>query len=158
MSDLKAYKHSWYLANKERLSARQKEYRAQNKERFKAYYAEWKEKNKDKLAANRARWAAKHPEKLKESKKAYERRNPKMRKGASARRRARRAKARPRWLSKEARTQIALFYRNCPVRYHVDHIIPLQGKNVCGLHVPWNLQYLLATENLRKGSKYGDDA
>lgn len=50
--------------------------------------------------------------------------------------------------------KIRQFYLNRPDNMTVDHIVPLKGKGVCGLHVPYNLQYLTLSENCSKGIKY----
>jgi hypothetical protein len=57
----------------------------------------------------------------------------------------------PKWANKDTIREI---YKNKPDGYHVDHIIPLKGKLVSGLHVEYNLQYLTASENSRKNNHY----
>lgn len=57
----------------------------------------------------------------------------------------------PEWADDQA---IKEFYKNCPKGYQVDHIVPLQGELVSGLHTLSNLQYLSAEDNHKKGNKF----
>lgn len=66
-------------------------------------------------------------------------------------RRDRRQKQCPIWADVAA---IEKFYKECPEGMTVDHIIPLKGTNVSGLHVAENLQYLTREENARKGNRF----
>ena len=87
------------------------------------------------------------PEKARQRQKTFYKKNPKYCK----RYKLKPTKRQPIWADIK---KIQEIYLNCPLGYHVDHIIPLRGKFVSGLHVPENLQYLPALENIRKGNKY----
>lgn len=68
-------------------------------------------------------------------------------------RRLRRHRARlatPKWANIAAMRD---FIDSCPDGFHLDHIIPLFGEDVCGLHILENLQFLPAQENIRKSNK-----
>ncbi len=60
-------------------------------------------------------------------------------------------------ISKLYSKELTLVYRECPEGMVVDHDVPLRGKNVCGLHLPWNLGYLTEAENAAKGNKHESD-
>lgn len=71
----------------------------------------------------------------------------------NAKRRAIAEQATPKWLTDEQKKEMRKIYKERPAGHHVDHIVPLNSCNVCGLNVPWNLQYLIDTENLTKSNK-----
>lgn len=98
---------------------------------------QWQKQNRDRCNAFVRKW--------RQSNKSYD----------AMRQRERHAKqiqAMPNWVNRDELKQI---YLNCPTGHQVDHIVPLRGEYVSGLHVPWNLQYLPGTENQRKGNRYG---
>jgi hypothetical protein len=122
----------------------------------KAYYS----RNKDAvIAAAQAR-----PDEAKNAyKKKYKQANPDLYKELVSARRRRFRDATPRWLSPEQKMEIRLKYRLAIEmsratgnRYAVDHIIPIHGETVCGLHVPWNLRVITQAENLVKSNKLID--
>lgn len=65
--------------------------------------------------------------------------------------------ATPPWLTQAHQDETRAIYADAAARsepHHVDHIIPLVHPDVCGLHVPWNLQVLSAADNLRKSNSF----
>lgn len=85
---------------------------------------------------------------------AYYHANPDLYAAHRNKRRTREDQALANWANLE---EINTIYICCPQGHHVDHIIPLQGKLVCGLHTENNLQYLLASDNLAKSNSFDID-
>ncbi len=83
----------------------------------------------------------------------YDRLHPEKKAARMAKRRAAKLRAVPPWITQAQLQEITSTYKMRPAGFHVDHIVPLQGQNVCGLHVPWNLQLLPASVNIGKGNR-----
>jgi 5-methylcytosine-specific restriction endonuclease McrA len=110
-----------------------------------------------------ARAQARPDEDKRRYKKTHKVNNPDMYKEMTSLRRRRFRDATPKWLTENQKMEIRLKYRLAielsratGERHAVDHIIPLHGESVCGLHVPWNLQVLTQKDNLVKYNRLVD--
>lgn len=135
----------------------------------------WREKNKLSVQKHNQTQYEKHAEKIKkhvrkyhesnkdivnQKKRDYQKRNLHLYAKIKAKRKAAQLKRTPKWvgpeehwLIKEAYALAALRTKVMGFSWHVDHIVPLQGKIVSGLHVPNNLQVIPAVVNIRKGDR-----
>lgn len=120
--------------------------------KFKIFY---KENAKQRIAAVSA-WRKANPEKARANSRKWFKANPGKANAKTAKRFAAKRQRTPKWLTKDHYHQITNIYIEASrLGMTVDHIVPLRGKIVSGLHVPWNLQILSASENYRKGNSYG---
>lgn len=129
---------------------------AQAKARRKADY----DKNRDRYRADASAWAKENAARQRETQRAWRAANPHKVNHQAAMYHALRLKRRPPWLTKAHRSAIRAVYREARrltqdtgIQHHVDHIVPLRGRDVSGLHVPWNLQVLTAKENITKSNR-----
>lgn len=114
-----------YYADIERSRQVAREYAANNREAALERVKEWKTANPEKYRANNARNLAAYREYIRQ--------------------------ATPPWTDLAA---IDAVYMAAPKGSHVDHIVPIRGEFVCGLHVHWNMQYLTESENCSKRNTF----
>ena len=142
-------------------SAYNKEYREKNREALLQADRDRYANNAEDLKAKAAKYKSENKDYYDEYNKSYYRLNKHKFLAANSKRRKVIVRATPTWLSDQHKQEIEDAYwlaqdlrATSGETYHVDHIIPLQGKDVCGLHVPWNLQILPADLNLQKGNRH----
>lgn len=152
-----------------------KKYKEENKDKIKISSAIYYVKNKTRIDKQNKKWKEENPDKVSESGKSlYERNrnailanqkeyrcnNRAKLNSKAAKERASKNRATPSWLTQTDKEFIEVAYAMAKIMskmtdevYHVDHIDPLNGKEICGLHVPLNLRVILAEENLSKGNR-----
>lgn len=134
----------YYQENKEIAKAQRKVRYYKNQDRAKKESRNWYHSNKERAAESRKKWLENNRGKANAIKKKYK---------------LAKLSAMPSWLTELDELIINEYYEraakmsNDLIKFHVDHIVPLQGTNVSGLHVPWNLQVLEASKNISKSNK-----
>ena len=142
----KRLRKEWYERNKELTKQRAREWATANPDKRAQSIKKWREENRDQHNAVNRDWNARN----KPKKAALE-----------AKRRAAILQRTPNWLTdddlwiiEEAYDLAALRTQTFGFAWHVDHVIPLQGRKVSGLHVPENLQVIPGSDNVKKHNSY----
>jgi hypothetical protein len=152
MFDKIAWQRQWRAENKERNTGYHIAAYRRDPEKHKAAHNKWRDANVQKANDATSQWRGRNKEKLLAYSRDYAARNRASRAANQAKRRALKLLATPLWADHEL---IELIYAEAAHRgLEVDHVIPLQGKTVCGLHVHTNMQLLSAGENYSKRNKY----
>jgi len=160
----KAYKRRRYEERRDEILVEHKAYYEAHKDEIRAKNAAMDETARERRRIQRRAQRRIHPkeptEKHREATRRYAREHPARRCAHRAKRRAAKLRATPSWLTDEDLRRMRAVYEHAVelskltgVKMHVDHIVPLRSKLVCGLHVPWNLQILTAQENCKKNNR-----
>lgn len=146
------------IADLPKAAAKKRAYRNANLEKVRAWNLANQKKNRAAANARNRKYAETHREELALKNALWAKNNPGKNTAKSARRRAAELRATPIWADQARITRAYELAASIRVEHgidcHVDHIIPLQGRNVCGLHVHDNLQIISSKANRAKSNKF----
>ena len=136
-----------------------KKWKEENKAKGAEYTKAWNQRNKEKRREIEKSWKSRNPDRVAEynakSGAKWSRDNRGKRNALTMKRKAAKLQRTPSWVD---HSEIKAIYdlaaevsKETGIPHEVDHIIPLQGRGVSGLHVPWNLQVITRRENRSKG-------
>jgi len=139
-------------------AACKKVYYVANREKELAYAKTYYKANREKLSAKAKAWFQANPERNAANGKAWRKANRDKDAAVSAKRRAAKLERTVPWADlvsiQAIYSEAKRLTETTGVKHHVDHVIPLQGELVSGLHVESNLQVLTAQENCSKSNKF----
>lgn len=149
---------NWYQANKHVVKKQQNAWRKNNPEKKAISCAKYYRKNKEYIIEQYTKYRKLNPEKIKESYKKYHKNHHYVNASNCAKYRASKLQRTPAWANfdkiKEFYKQAQELTGSTGIKHAVDHIIPLQGNIVSGLHIETNLQVITQSKNASKGNKF----
>lgn len=147
----------WRAKNPEKAGEYAKKYAVEHAEATKA----WRAANKEKCAETQRAWSKANREKRNQFSREWRLRNRDAMNALKSKRRADMLDRLPKWLTPDEKWMIGQAYELAKLRtqvtgfaWHVDHVLPLRGKTVSGLHTPYNLRVIPGRENMRKGNAF----
>src|SRR5579863_9537573 len=144
--ELVEYLREYYKAHKEEARLWGIKYREENKEEIKIKKHNYYEAHKDELLE----YYKNHREEFDAKDRKYRKAHPEVYLTNNIKNQTNRSLRIVAWTDWD---KIKKIYKKCPKNKEVDHIVPLQGDLVSGLHVSWNLQYLTSKQNRTKRNK-----
>lgn len=153
-----AKKKAYYLKNKEKVCEYQAKYRKNNPELIKRRKKEYYEKNKEQITKKTCAYVATNKDIVAERKARWKKKNAGHVNAQCMERHTKKLQRTPAWADKWTIKQYYILATKLSkmygVKFHVDHIIPLQGKVVSGLHTHNNLRVVTQQENLTKSNRF----
>jgi hypothetical protein len=156
----KTYKDGIDTSCKECVRERKRQIWASDPERYRAYGKKYKAANKEIIAERAKKYVAENRDARVATMKAYRQNTKYVQAEYVRRRQAAKMQRTPAWLTEDDIWMMREAYKLARLRtklfgfsWHVDHVLPLQGKVVSGLHVPTNLQVIPWLDNLKKHNR-----